>query len=369
MKTVVVTGITGYIGAHTAIQLLEQGYHVIGTMRDLGRESHIRTLIASHTERAAHLSFRQADLTDDVATWSAALREADAVIHVASPLPRVMPTDPDELIVPAKQGVLSVLQAASAAGAKRVVLTSSTVAIMYGVAKKKTFTEHDWTDPDNRLDTTPYIRSKTIAERAAWEFMKTERNGLELVVINPGLVLGPVLDPNDYGTSAALVLKMLDGSLPALPRTGYSLVDVRSVADMHVRALETPEAAGERFICANTYMTLREIADVLRRHYPHRRLPKATLPNWTVRLLARFDRETAPIAVELNAERKHDNQKAKKLLGWNPIADQQSIVDTADSLIYHQFVNLINCSESIVSSWFSFCSECLSLFAREFSDV
>lgn len=338
MDTVIVTGITGYIGPYTAIQLLNQGYRVVGTMRDLKREPHIRKVIAPHTDHLDRLSFRSANLTDKPAAWSAVVQGAQYIVHVASPFPQVMPKDPNEVIAPAREGVLNVLQAASQMSVKRVVLTSSIVAMAHGVTKKKVFTERDWTDPDNLKDTTPYVRSKAIAERAAWDFMKTEPNGLELAVVNPGLVLGPVIDPKDYGTSAALVLKMLDGSLPALPQAAFSLVDVRSVADMHVKAMETPEAAGERFICANAYMTLRETADVLRQHYPSRKIPKASLPDWVVRLLAKFDRETAPVVLELNAERKHDNSKARAVLDWQPISAQQSIVDTAESLINLKFV-------------------------------
>ena len=221
---------------------------------------------------------------------------------------------------------------------KRVVLTSSMAAIAYGVVKDKVFTEADWTDGDNLKDTTTYVRSKAIAEKAGWEYMKNETSGMEFTTVNPGLVLGPILDRNDYGTSAALILKMLDGSLPALPKIGYSIVDVRSVADMHIKAMTVPEAAGERFLCANTFATMSEIAEVLRKKFPERKIPKLALPDFVLKLVAIFDQQTAPAVIELNSKRTHDNSKAKKILGWEPIPDEQSIVDTAQSLIDLEFV-------------------------------
>ena len=338
METVLVTGITGYIGAHIALRLLNEGYKVIGTTRDIEKTDRIKTIISTHSKNHGHLSLAAANLMDDQSVWQPLMKRVDYVMHVASPLPRVFPKNHDDLIIPAKTGVLNVLQAAASSSVKRVVYTSSISAIIYGVEQKKTFVESDWTDANNLKETNAYIRSKTIAEKAAWQFMANHHGELELSVINPAVVLGPVLDKNDYGTSAALILKMMDGSLPAIPKIGYSLVDVRSVADMHIKAMKTPGAAGERFICANTYAMMTDIVDVLRKRFPDRKFPKSRLPDFLVRLFAKIDKETAPILVELGAERRHDNTKARNILNWNPISDEQSILDTAESLIELDFV-------------------------------
>ena len=267
------------------------------------------------------------------------LEGVDYIQHIASPFPRVQPKDPNQLIGPAKIGVLNILQAAANQGVKRVVLTSSTGAIAYGRKKRGLFTEADWTDETNLKDTTPYFRSKTIAEKVAWEFIEQHQSDLELTVVNPALVLGPLLDSKDYGTSAGYILKMLDGSLPALAKIGYGMVDVRSITDLLAKAMLHPKAAGERFIGSTDYWTMREVAQVLREHFPQRKIPKASLPNFILRLFAMIDKEAAPVIIEIGAERKLSNEKAKKMLGWQPIANQQAIIDTAKSLIQHKFVS------------------------------
>jgi dihydroflavonol-4-reductase len=333
METVLLTGITGFIGSHTAIQLLNDGYKVVGTTRNISRTGHIKDVIGKHTTKLENLTIVQADLTDDSAVWNTIMQGIDYVMHIASPLPRVMPKNPNDIIEPAKQGTLNVLKAAAANHVKRVVLTSSMAAIAYGKSKHKTFTEKDWSDEDNLKDSTPYSRSKTIAEKAAWAFINDYKGNPELSVINPGLVLGPVIDKNDYGTSVALVLKLMNGSFPAVPKIAFSLVDVRSVVDMHIKAMKSPAAAGERFICANSFMSISEIAAILKQNYPNHKIPKATLPHFLLKVIAKVDKQTAPVLVELNTERKHDNSKAKKLLNWSPYSDEQSIIDTAESLI------------------------------------
>ncbi len=338
MEKVLLTGITGYVGSHLAIQLLDQGYEVIGTTRNLERGKEMKEILSAHSKNIDKLSILEANLTDELYIWEEALSGIDYAIHVASPLPRIMPKNDDDLIIPAKKGVLNVLQAAAANGVKRVVLTSSFAAIAYGVSKRKIFTEEDWTDPSNYKDSTAYIRSKAIAEKAAWNFIEKDNSGLELSVVNPGLILGPVLDKRDYGTSAAAVLKMLDGSFPAIPKFGYGIVDVRSVVDMHIKAMTVPKAAGERFICINSFFTMADVINVLREKYPERKFPKMMLPNFVVRIFSLFDKEAAPATVELNAERLHSNEKARKLLNWEPISDRQSIIDTAESLFKLGFI-------------------------------
>ena len=337
MSKVLLTGITGFLGSHTAIQLLDRGYEVVGSMRNLQRADAIRKIIASHTTASINrLQFVQADLTNADA-WHTAVQGVDYVQHVASPLPRVLPKHDDELVIPAREGSLNVLRAAAAAGVKRVIQTSSAATMMYGVTKQKTFDENDWTDETNRKDTTPYFRSKTIAEKAAWQFMKEDNSGLELTVVNPVLILGPVLE-KDYGTSAELIKKLLDGSMPALPKMSFALVDVRSVADALIKAMETPEAAGHRFAIGNSFMALQEIANTLRAAYPNKKIPKASLPDFAVKLFALIDKEVQTVLPELGAERRIDSSKAREMLNWQPLDDKQSILDTAQSLFIHEVV-------------------------------
>ena len=334
VQTVLVTGVTGFLGSHTAIQLLAKGYTVIGTLRNKDRASAIRNVIAQHTQKTDNLSFLEADVTDE-AVWHKALVGVDAVLHMASPFPRHLPKDENDLILPAKQGTLNVLKAASKNGVKRVVLTSSMGAIVYGKAKANrngTYTEANWTDITNRDDTTPYFRSKTIAEKAAWNFIEQDNSGLELTTICPGAILGPVLE-QDFGTSANIVAKPLSGSLPAIPLIGFDVVDVRSVADLHVRAMESATAAGERFIGSAGFLSLQEVTMILREAYPDRKVPKRKLPNFAVRLLSNVDGTLKPILLDLGVERRVDNRKAKQLLGWEPIEPKKAVLACAESLL------------------------------------
>jgi dihydroflavonol-4-reductase len=217
---------------------------------------------------------------------------------------------------------------------KRVVLTSSGTAIAYGKEKSKRngiYTEADWTDELNRKDTTPYYRSKTIAEKAAWEYINNGSNGLELTTICPGAILGPVLE-KDFGTSANIVLKTMDGSSPTIPKIGYEIVDVRSVAELHILAMERPEAAGERFIGAAGFMTFRDIAEVLKREYPERRIPKSVLPNVATKVISNFEKTLKPLLIDLSVERRLDHSKAKEILGWEPIEPEEAVIACAESL-------------------------------------
>ena len=215
---------------------------------------------------------------------------------------------------------------------KRVVITSSAGAIVYGVSRDKKFSEVDWTDETNKKDTTPYFRSKTIAEKAAWEYVKNTPNAPELVTIQPGGIVGPVLE-KDFGTSANIVKKLMDGSVPALPNIKLEMVDVRSVADLHIKAMESEKANGERFIAANGLYGFKDVADVLRKKYPKRKLPSKMLPDWLVRVFSLVDKETQPLLLELGSNRSLNTIKAKEALGWQPIPIPQSLVDCAESLI------------------------------------
>ena len=338
-KRVLVSGISGFLGLHTAVGLLERGYQVLGTVRNLDRVPELKSILESKGADLGDIDFDGADLLDNE-IWFGLARQVDLILHVASPFPREMPRDPQELIVPARDGVLNVMRAAAAAGVRRVVLVSSTGSIGYGKARGQRsglFNEEDWTDETNLEDTTPYFRSKTIAEKAAWDFVERDGSELELAVVCPGAVLGPVLE-KDFGTSANMIVKMLDGSTPAVPELGYDLVDVRSVVDLLIRAMEHPRAAGERFVAASGYLFFGEMAGLLRQQYPERRIPRIPLPDFLVRVAARFEPALQPLLVDLGEKRRFDGSKAGEVLGWKPIGSEDAVLACAESLIELEIV-------------------------------
>jgi dihydroflavonol-4-reductase len=332
---VLVTGITGFIGSHIAIQLLNEGYQVRGSLRNSSRIDSIKAVIAQHTANIDNLSFVEAELTQAKA-WEAATQGMDYVQHVASPLSASLPKDENDMIIPAKEGAENVLRGAIKNGVKRVVMTSSVAAIGYGNMSSDTqsYTEEHWTNVQDRKDTTPYIRSKTIAEKAAWKVMEETETTMELVTIQPVAVLGPVLE-KDYGTSAELVKKLLDGDFPGAPKFGFSLVDVRDVASLQIKAMEQAEAAGQRFICNAGFHWVSEIADMIKEKYPQykKRLPKFGLPNFAVRLFGMFDPATRSVMNELGKKRIFDHSKAVNLLDWHPRNTKEALLATAESLI------------------------------------
>ncbi|HVI47783.1 MAG TPA: aldehyde reductase [Chitinophaga sp.] len=332
-QSVLLTGVTGFLGSHTAIQLLEKGYKVTGTLRSMDRAGSIKEVIARHTSQVHNLTFAQADLSDkDV--WFDLTRDIDFVQHVASPFPRELPKQENDLILPAREGVLNILKAASANKVKRVVLTSSSAAVTYGKTKQQlrdVMNESTWTDLHNRKDLTPYFKSKTIAEKAAWDFIQHDSSGLELVTVLPSAILGPVLE-KDFGTSANIVIKMLDGSVPALPKIGFEIVDVRSVADALIRAMEIPLAANNRYLISAGYMSMKDIALVLKQAYTDRKVPTTELPDFLVKLFSRFDSTLGPILPDLGAKRKVDAGKAKKELQWEPVSTKDAVLSCAKSI-------------------------------------
>lgn len=334
MKKVLLTGITGFLGSHTAIQLLEKDYEVIGTLRDMTRAASIRKVIGLHTDKVANLKFKVAEL-GDAKVWMELTKSVDYVQHIASPFPRVLPKDEDELIVPAREGVLNILKASAANSVKRVVLTSSSSAILYGKAKHErsgVFDENTWTDASQSSDITPYFKSKTLAEKAAWEFIAQDTSGLELSTVLPGAIVGPVLE-EDFGTSANIVIKSLDGTMPAIPKIGFDMVDVRSVAELLILAMERPEAANQRYAGSAGFMKFKDVVEVLKKNYPQRKLPSKVLPDFAVRLFSHFDKTLKPVLLDLSVERKVNNSKAKTQLGWKPLSNEQSLLDCAKSVI------------------------------------
>jgi len=334
MSTVLVTGGSGFVGSHCIVQLLAAGHTVRTTVRHLKREADVRSMIKTGGATPGdRLSFFAADLESD-AGWPEALAGCDYVLHVASPIPVAVPKDENELIVPAREGALRVLRAAKAAGVKRVVLTSSFAAIGYGQKPQDApFNETSWTDI-NGYGATPYIKSKTIAERAAWDFVAKE-GGPELAVVNPVAVLGPVLGP-DYSPSIMIVQRMMDGAIPGCPQRWFGVVDVRDVADLHLRAMTHPAARGERFLCTGgDFMSMLEIAKVLKARMgaAGAKVPARQLPNWLVRLAALRDPALKQLVPELGKRKNGTNAKARGLLGWQPRSSDEAIVASAESLM------------------------------------
>ena len=334
-ECVLVTGGSGFIGAHCILRLLGTGYRVRTTVRSLEREADVRAMLkAGGAEPGGALSFIAADLLSD-AGWPQAVAQCDFVLHVASPFPAGVPNHENDLIVPAREGGLRVLRAARDAGVKRVVLTSSFAAIGYGSKPTDVpYSEENWTDLSGG-NVSAYVKSKTLAERAAWDFMAREGGALELSVINPVAVFGPVLGP-DYSTSIHLLRRLMDGDMPGVPRLSFGAVDVRDVADLHLRAMISPAAKGQRFLAvAGKFMSIEEIAQVLRANMGDaaRRVPTKVLPNWLLRIAAMGNRAVQQIVPELGKVKSASNDKARRTLGWAPRSNEDAIVAAAESLV------------------------------------
>src|SRR5262245_16520125 len=326
MTTVLVTGGSGFIASQCILQLLAAGHRVRTTVRNLKREADVRAMLkVGGVEPGDRLSFAAADLEQD-AGWADAVAGCEYVLHVASPFPAQVPKHEDELIVPAREGALRVLRAARDARVRRVVLTSSFAAIGYGHPEQSApFDETNWTNIDG-ADVRPYVKSKALAERAAWDFIAREGSGLELSVVNPVGVFGPVLGP-DYSTSILIVQRLLDGAVPGCPQLIFGAVDVRDVADLQIRAMTHPAARGERFLAvAGDFLSMLDIARILRRRMgaSARRVPTWPLPNWLVRLAAIRDAAAKQILPELGKRKNATGEKAMSLLGWAPRSVEES---------------------------------------------
>jgi len=335
-KTVLVSGGSGFLGGWCVVELLRQGYAVRTTVRDLARESEVRSAVATQIDAGERLTVLAADLLADDG-WAEAVTGCDHVLHVASPFPPVQPKDPDELIVPAREGTLRVLRAALDAGVGRIVVTSSVAAIT-GSGKAvsgRPLDERDWSDPEN-MEMTPYARSKTIAELAAWELARERGATEKLTTVNPGAIIGPLLGAgHSYSLQA---IERLLGGMPGVPRIGFSFVDVRDVADLEIKAMTAPEAGGERFVAVEEFMWMSEVATVLRERLGDdaAKVPTRAVPNLLVRAMALFDPGVRSILGQLGKRTTISSEKARTQLGWSPRPHDETIAECAQSLLAQQ---------------------------------
>lgn len=331
--TVLVTGISGFIANHCALELLKAGYRVRGTVRSLERAAKVKAVLAKHVDTSG-VEFAEADLESD-AGWGEAVAGCTHVLHLASPFPSTQPKDEQVLIRPAVEGTLRVLRAAKAARVERFVQTSSMAAVQYGHPDDRTapYTEADWTNVDSP-HVTPYAKSKTLAERAARDFVNEQGSELHYSSVNPGFVLGPVLDPS-LRTSAEIIEMFLKGKYPGTPRVAFACVDVRDVARMHRLALETDAPSGGRYLCTAGSLWMVEIGLAIRAQLGDvaRKVPKRELPDWVVKLVGLFDPTARQIIHELGREVPVDDTLTRETLGMTYIPATDAAAAMARSLI------------------------------------
>jgi nucleoside-diphosphate-sugar epimerase len=331
--TVLVTGGSGYLGGWCIADLLTRGYAVRTTVRDTRRESDVRGMLEGQVEADGRLEFAVADLGADDG-WADAVAGCDFVLHVASPFPPAQPKDPDELIVPARDGALRVLGASLDAGVKRIVMTSSVAAVRHGHEPPAggVYTEADWSDPDD-TSLTPYTRSKTVAELAAWDLVRERGAEDKLATVCPGAIVGPALSA-DASYSLQVVERLLKG-FPAAPRLGFAYVDVRDVADLHIRAITDPAAGGQRFLAVDAFLWMVEVGGVLRDRLGEKasKVPTREAPNFLMRIVSIFDREIRSVIADLGEKSDYSADKAKRTLGWSPRPIEDSIAECGQSLI------------------------------------
>ena len=331
---VLVTGASGFIAKHCIAELLRKGFAVKGTLRDMGRADAVRASVARAGADASGMEFVTADLLRDDG-WQQAMQDCTYVLHVASPFPLQEPRNPEDLIRPAREGALRVLKAATQAGIKRVVMTSSVVAITLPwpeAPQGHVFTEADWTNAE-RPDITAYIKSKTLAERAAWDYVKVEPRAPELAAVNPAIVLGPATD-TDISSSHEVIKLMAEGAYPAAPKVGFPISDVRDVAATHVLAMTTPGAAGKRFLTASGFLRLIEVGRLVADTLPDLKdkVPGRELPDWVVRLVAVFDRRLKAVIPDLGHPRPVSNAQAQSVLGQTFRSAPEAVKSAALSL-------------------------------------
>jgi dihydroflavonol-4-reductase len=342
MKTVLVTGASGYIGKHITLELLNQGYNVRASVRNLAKSAEVRNAVAPHlldsSNLDSRLTFVELDLEKD-SGWDKALHGSDVLIHTASPFPLASPKDENDLIRPAVEGTLRAMKAAKRADVKRVILTSS-VAAIYGCdlpAGKIEFDESLWTDVSHPIGRVAYTKSKTLAERAAWGYIKSEAPEIALTTINPVLVLGAPLDKN-FGASISLVERILMGKDPMLPDLKFAIVDVRDVAKMHVDAIKIEATKGERILASSETMSFVGIAKYLKSIYPKSKVTTAQAPTALIKLLSRVDGSIKGILPQIGKPMRISNAKAKHLMGMSFIPAEVILRDSADYLVKNGFI-------------------------------
>jgi len=331
---ILVTGASGFIATHTIAQLLEKGYKVRGTVRSMQKETKIRESVSRLVQKDAQLEIMPAELNQDEG-WKEALKDVEYVLHIASPFPLQEPRHEDELIKPAVEGTLRVLRFAHDANVKRVVQVSSNAAVSAGYSgDNRIFTEADWSRVENNIG--EYSKSKTLAERAAWEFINgsENKNEMEMVAINPPLVFGPVPNKN-YNTSSEVIRTYMLGQVPGTAKIKMACVDVRDVASAIISAMEIKDAAGNRFLVSAGELWTKEIAQILSDEFSKHgyKIPTIQLPSFLVRLFALFDPKVRVLVNTLDWDFHISNEKAKQILKWNPRSPKESVLSMAESLV------------------------------------
>lgn len=333
-QTVLLTGASGFLAGHILIRLLKEGYVVKGSVRNTAKGDQIRRVMERQGANTENLSFVALDLTND-AGWEDAMHGVDYLIHTASPFHTSMPKDPDEMVKPALDGTRRALNAALKAKVKRIVLTSSMVAVCHGHEKNRAapYTENDWTNI-NGGDANPYIISKTLAEKEAWKIMEAAGRKADLTVVNPGFILGPLMD-DDIGTSGAIIKRLMDRDIPGCPQITFSHVDVRDVAELHILAMHDEAGFGHRVIAANGPVEFVEMAHILVQAFPDfaKKIPNRRLPNFLVRLIALFDKDVKTAAQSLGYIHHMNKNLAEQILGRPLIPTEEAVRQTGQSLI------------------------------------
>jgi len=329
---VLVTGGTGFVGIHCILQLLEKGYQVRTTLRNLSRQAEITTMLKNGGLTSfENLSFIETDLSEDH-NWDKAAENCEYILHVASPISLALPKTDDETIKPAIEGTLRVLNAAKNTGVKRVVITSSFAAVGYSHNDSSLITEKDWTNPEDK-HLSAYLKSKVLAEQAAWQFIKNQGEGLELAVINPMAIFGPLLS-NKLSSGHDLLNRMFDGSMKAIPQIILGIVDVRDVADLHIRAMTDKNANGQRFLAlAGGTLSLPEIALLIKKEMGLKNIVTRVAPNWLIRLIALYNPAAKNIVPQLGRIKNASNEKARTILNWKPRGNKEAVTSAIESMI------------------------------------
>jgi dihydroflavonol-4-reductase len=334
MQKIFITGVSGFIGLHMALEGLKKGYEVVGTVRSQEKEDEVINTLKKYvsSEMLEKLTIQQCDLLKPE-KWQEAMKGCDAILHVASPFLRELPKDEMDIINPARFGVKHVFEAALANGITRIIQTSSSVAMMYGhEAGRVNFDETDWTNLKGPM-ISPYIKSKTLAEMDVWQYVK-DNPTLKVTCVNPGFVLGPVLG-SDVGTSPYIVQKMMNGDYPGVPKLGFPTVDVRDVVAIHFAALTSEKAIGQRYAATSSSIWFKDIAAIILKAYPgYKKYVKAReLPNWFIKIYAIFENSTRMIVPELGFCAHFSTKKIEEDLGIHPISAEDAVIACAQSLI------------------------------------